>query len=544
MIFRARDSSAYNPRVRILVGDRWIDGFLDEHRPAGTVRVRVHALRTLAKLDDLYFVRERSLRTLWNHAREVGPMWVARKVLTRLRESARNEKYASIGVGVILEADAGGTLSPGDAVGFLAPSHPRASERVVLPEALVVPLGVPVPDGNAALRLADALGTLRPALARAVGWSPHAELPPPGASFGADLAEAARDLARSSGGAARELPLPEASPVKERDAAPAGEGSAPSAVLFGFGAYGRTIVMNGVRPHLAIRGVHELDPTLMPPGRAASIGWDTAGVPRPDERYDAYLIAGYHHTHAPLAIEALRRGATAVVEKPLATTPSQLRELLIALDETKGRLIAGFHKRYSVLNDWARDDLAVPSGDPVHYHAVVFEERLPARHWYRWPASRTRIVSNGCHWIDHFLFLNGWSEPAAVEVARGGPSDETANVSIRLDNGAFFSLVLTDVGSGRIGVREHVELRAGDVTVTIDDGGSYRSESSSRILRRRRINRMSSYESMYRAIARRIAAGEPGDPARSVDVSTRLVLAAEDAFTAGSRASRGDGGSR
>ena len=505
------------------------------------MRIRVQALRTLARLDDLYFVRPRSWRTLWNHAREVGPAWVARKVLTRLRESARNDKYASLGVGAVLEADPSGSLSPGDAVAFLAPSHPRAYERVVLPAALVVPLGAPLPDPDGALRVTTGADTLPPGLAALLGWSPHSGAELPEASFRTAVAEAARGLVRESG---RALPLTEASPVKERDAGSTANGSAPSAVLFGFGAYGRTIVMNGVQPTLEVRAVHELDPTLMPPGRTASIRWDTAGSPREDERYDAYLIAGYHHTHAPVAIEALRRGATAVVEKPLATTPDQLRDLVATLDATNGRFIAGFHKRYSVLNDWARADLAVQDGAPVHYHAVVFEERLPARHWYRWPASRTRIVSNGCHWIDHFLFLNGWSEATSIDVARGGPGDETANISIRLENGAFFSLVLTDVGSGRIGVREHVELRAGDVTVSIDDGARYSAESGSRILRRRRINRMSSYEAMYRAIARRIVAGEQGDSRASVEVSTRVVLAAEEAFTAAGRASRGDGGSR
>jgi hypothetical protein len=91
----------------------------------------------------------------------------------------------------------------------------------------------------------------------------------------AAVADAARDLARRAG-EGKALPLAVASQVKERDAAPAADGSAPSAVLFGFGAYGRTIVMSGVRPLLSVRGVHELDPTLMPPGRAASIRWDTA----------------------------------------------------------------------------------------------------------------------------------------------------------------------------------------------------------------------------------------------------------------------------
>src|SRR5690606_15981272 len=131
-------------------------------------------------------------------------------------------------------------------------------------------------------------------------------------------------------------------------------------------------------------------------------------------------------------------------------------------------------KRYSKLNEWAFRDLGVRRGDPVDMHCIVYEIPLPRRHWYNWPNSGSRIVSNGCHWLDYFLFTNGY---CAVEDAGVWPSrGRDVVIFARLENGATLAMSLTDTGSARLGVREVIELRAGNVTVRIDDGAFYFSE--------------------------------------------------------------------
>jgi predicted dehydrogenase len=249
--------------------------------------------------------------------------------------------------------------------------------------------------------------------------------------------------------------------------------------------------------------------------------WDTSPELRSGEEFDALLIAGYHHTHAPLAVEALRRGAYAVVEKPLATDPHQLEALSAAVRDDP-RLFACFHKRYLPFNAWVRTDLKIEEGHPISYHCIVFEVPLPELHWYRWPNSRSRLVSNGCHWIDHFLFLNQYAEPVAQELHAAG--DGTVNCSIELANGAFFTMVLTDQGSERIGVQDHIQLRANGGTITMTNGSDYVAESSHGIIRRARINKMTSYQIMYRTIGKQVASGAWGDSLRSVEVSTALML--------------------
>src|SRR5207302_6192153 len=103
-------------------------------------------------------------------------------------------------------------------------------------------------------------------------------------------------------------------------------------------------------------------------------------------------------------------------------TREQLDKLLASMRKHDGKVFACFQRRYLPFNAFLRSDLDAPPGSPISYHATVFEVPLPRRHWYRWPNSASRLVSNGCHWIDHFLFLNGFRPVHRQEVfaARDG----------------------------------------------------------------------------------------------------------------------------
>jgi predicted dehydrogenase len=526
--------------VRFLIGERWHD-VLDVHRGPGEVRVQVLAWLPLMDLDDLYFERPRSLRLVWNYAREIGVAATLRKVASRHEERFRNRTQLAVGLGALLGGSQLDAPVPGMPVVFVAPRHASVPERVVLAQELVrqVPASLAarlepqtllvVERGDAAPPAAD--------LARLAGWTPAKGEALTEDALRRALDAACVELEAASWSRAQRFDLAGAAPARERT--PARDEHAPArderaaarlrATLFGYGNYAKTALLPSIPPSIRVDAIHEVDPLQMPRalGRPVNGGsrprWDTAPTLRDDERPDVAFIAGFHHTHAALAVEVLRRGGVAVIEKPLATDEGQLDCLLGALDEPGRRVFACFHKRYSRFNALARADLGVAPGGPVSYHCIVYEVPLPARHWYRWPSSRSCIVSNGCHWLDHFLFLNDFAEVVArsLNVAPDG----TVAVTVTLANGAFCTMTLTHRGSERLGVREHVELRARDVTVTIDDGSSYRAESRDRVLRRCRQNRLAVYGEMYATICERIVAGTAGDSPRSVEASSRLALA-------------------
>ena len=166
-------------------------------------------------------------------------------------------------------------------------------------------------------------------------------------------------------------------------------------------------------------------------------------------------------------------------------------------------------------------------GEPISYHCIVYEAHLPPMHWYRWPSSRSRVITNGCHWIDHFLFLNNYSEATTCH-SHHAFDGSSVNCSVTLTNGAFFTMVMTYRGSERIGPQDYVELRGNSRTVRIKNETEYSAEARHRIVRKKKVNKMHSYEQMYREISRQIVLNGAGDTAASVKGAVEVGLWLED----------------
>lgn len=503
---------------------RSVDVQLDAWRdPVASGRIKVERWLWCEPVRDQFIVRPRSIRLVWNYLRRVGMVAVWRKIRSRLAEDRRNTKVFGVGVGHLVEAPTGADVGVGEIVAFFAPNHSQNWTYLSIDMRLIVALPVGASDDRADHPVPDALREL-------AGWSPHSGRAIDAAAIRTLLARAASSC-HETGVAPPPRPLGHGDDraVCERLESTV-TANGPSAVLFGFGNYAKTQVVPHLRRHLRLAAIHELDPDQLRGAAGMQATLDSSPWPRPGEQYDAWFIAGYHHTHAALAIDAIRSGAFAVVEKPLVTTRRQLAELEVALLETGAdRLFGCFHKRYSRLNDWARRDLGVRPGEPIDMHAIVYEIPLPALHWYNWPNSGSRLVSNGCHWLDYFLFMNDYSPVRACGVQPLRRSDLVAWVT--LENDAELVLSLTDTGSERLGVRDVIELRARDVTVRLIDASHYHAESSTRVVRRQRVNPMDAYGRMYDTICRRIVAGEGGDSVASLR-STRLMLDLEDLLQA------------
>jgi predicted dehydrogenase len=356
-----------------------------------------------------------------------------------------------------------------------------------------------------------------------LGWSPDSEIELTSDSVVSVMMRAIELFESASWVGAQSLSSDNASGAAERLRAsdPATQDGKPRGVVFGCGHYVKTAVLPNLRPFLEIDEIHEIDPVQIGPVNSGSVIFDTSPELSETDDHDVVVAAGYHHTHMPLALAALERGKYAVVEKSLVVDDSQLEALEQALRRSGRKLFAGFQRRYTPLNDWARADLCVTKGDPLSYHALVYHVPLPSRHWYRWPIAKSRLVSNGRHWVDHFLYLNGYAQPYDWDVTVG--VDGQINCSVSLENGAFFTLVMPNQGSPRLGVRELVELRTADGMARIYDGPRYVAEMGDRV-RHRRICKLGPYKTMYGEFGRRITEGRPADSIESVTVSARLML--------------------
>jgi len=513
----------------ILSEDNWSDRVLDYSLGPDQVRIEVSSWAVAGPVEGIYPEYPRDPAVIRAYLEEFGPRAVFRKVRSRLRERLRNEKYISIGLGRIVSSGDSAARSDSETVIFVAPSHPRCLERIVLPAALTIPAAPEIADRHRSVRGVRfyEAGPELPHQEEIAGWHPDSGRPLSAEKI-EKILSAAEDFWVGPAGRFRVLAIPRATVPATFSRSPrtAGPPARPSAVLYGLGNYAKIYIIPNLDPGIRLTTIHEIDPTQITGRYRKCYNVSTDPLEAGNEKYALWLIAGYHHTHAGLAIRALEGGAAAVVEKPVVTTREQLADLGGALRRTGGRLYSCFQMRYNPLFELARRDLKLAPDEPLHITADVYEIPLPPRHWYTWPNSGSHLVSNGCHWLDHFLFMNDFSPPVRRAVSRAENGDTTATVE--LANGACLFLHLTHLGSPRIGVRDHVAMRAGDRTVTVVDGSRYLAEEGWRKLRVKRINKMKVYRRMYREISRKFIAGEPGDSPESVEISGSLLLDLEE----------------
>ena len=151
-----------------------------------------------------------------------------------------------------------------------------------------------------------------------------------------------------------------------------------------------------------------------------------------DEAVDAVVIATRHHAHAAMVCEALRAGKAVFVEKPLAVDPDQLQAILAAIgDSGNDRLMVGFNRRFAPLLVDLKGDFGARSG-PVQVRYDVNAGRLESGSWYGQPEEGSRLVGEGCHFVDT---ISWWldQDPVAVFAAATGDPDDTASTLLYPD---------------------------------------------------------------------------------------------------------------
>jgi predicted dehydrogenase len=180
-----------------------------------------------------------------------------------------------------------------------------------------------------------------------------------------------------------------------------------------------------------------------------------------DDSLDAVFIVTRHHSHAHLVCQALERGLTVFVEKPLALTDEQLTAVLDTVEKTgNDRLMVGFNRRFSPLFTDLQERFG-RSSEPVSARYLINAGRLDAGSWYlNEGLEGSRFVGEGGHFIDTLSALGGHHPVEAYAMDAGGSVHTTlrfadgsvATISYLIDGSSRFPKETLDVvGDGRNG---------------------------------------------------------------------------------------------
>lgn len=206
-----------------------------------------------------------------------------------------------------------------------------------------------------------------------------------------------------------------------------------------------------------------------------------------DPDIDMVLIATRHQYHFEQALKAIQAGKHVFLEKPMALTEYECRELYRAVQESQVQLTVGFNRRFAPFYLQQKRAIANRTS-PAIINCRMNSPGLTGSFWAADPKFGGAIVGEGCHFVDLMYWLLE-SEPVSVSAyslptGKEDPIGQNNVVaSFRFADGSIGNLTYCTVGSKTSG-GEHVEVFAQGVAVETENfkrlsvkGGSISSSS-------------------------------------------------------------------
>lgn len=192
-----------------------------------------------------------------------------------------------------------------------------------------------------------------------------------------------------------------------------------------------------------------------------------------DPTIDAVIIATRHSSHARLVCEALRAGKATYVEKPLALTFEELRDIRLAIAESgNARLMVGFNRRFAPLIGTMVERFK-HAQTPLVLQYRVHAGQLDSASWYLDSTEGSRFAGEAGHFFDVLAYLTR-SRPVAVSAAclRPGTAtpDDFDNViaTVTYENGSIGSVSYLTQGGSRL-PKEQLEVFGGGCAARLEN---------------------------------------------------------------------------
>ncbi|MDH3494944.1 MAG: bi-domain-containing oxidoreductase, partial [Acidobacteriota bacterium] len=251
-----------------------------------------------------------------------------------------------------------------------------------------------------------------------------------------------------------------------------------------------------------------------------------------DEEIDAILISSASHHHAKETIEALNAGKHVFVEKPMAVSIEECREIYAAAKNSEKQVCVGFNRRFAPYYVELKNALRGRTKPMIV--TTRMNSGLGGKHWGGDPKYGGATVGEGCHFVDLMYWLTE-SEPVSVmahclPVGKEEPLGiNNIAASIRFADGSIGNFLYSTVGS-EASQGERVEIYANGVGASTEDFKSVSIKKSSAKRKSRRFA-AKGYEAQMQAFVDDIKAGRETavsviDGARATVVSLKMIESA------------------
>ena len=190
-----------------------------------------------------------------------------------------------------------------------------------------------------------------------------------------------------------------------------------------------------------------------------------------DQDIDCVIIATRHNLHAMMVIEALEKGKDVFVEKPLALSIEELKNVVDSWKKQQGRLMVGFNRRFSPFSVKAKKWLG-NINEPLVIHCRVNAGFIPNSSWVHDPnEGGGRVIGEVCHFIDLIQYFTDStpSEVYAINLASNvyKPSDNVT-INLKMSNGSIASITYAG-NSDKAFPRERIEIFGGGAACVIEN---------------------------------------------------------------------------
>ncbi|MEU8708130.1 Gfo/Idh/MocA family oxidoreductase [Streptomyces sp. NPDC048565] len=219
-------------------------------------------------------------------------------------------------------------------------------------------------------------------------------------------------------------------------------------------------------PHWRLAAVCDARPEVLRERGGGAPAWSDAEAMVREAGLDGVVVAVPNDAHAEVCRAALAVGVPVCVEKPLALTATQGRELVALAARSDTPLLTAFHRRHNDAFRALREAVA-EAGSPVRRVLVRYLERIEehtgGESWYLEPerCGGGCVADNGPNAFDLVRQLMGEVAPAGSLIGRDPAGvDRSARVDLRSATGAEAEVLLDWSYAGE----------RKDVTVTLADG--------------------------------------------------------------------------